>query len=129
MCDSYAFTGWTKPRTTNPRGYQIEHVLEWQLVVQFFTWINDKRIRGPRFRNPYSDAATKDLNFCGYWKETWFGTGSDSSKFSIGDSQERNVRQHLQSAYPGTNNFLEEFVWLETTINSPGKQYVSVSRV
>jgi len=106
--------------------YEIEHVLEWQIVTKFFEWVRDKKHPGNVFDSP-NPAAPGKVDFCDYFKATWGADPSSAGpKFKIGTSPARNAMEHLKYAYPGNKNFEDEFVWLEDTINAPAKSHVSV---
>jgi hypothetical protein len=50
-------------------GYQVEHILEWQLVTNFFDWMNVEYNGGQsKFDNPKGGVK---VDFCEHWKGTW----------------------------------------------------------
>lgn len=102
--------------------YQIEHVLEWQVVTKFFEWVQTKKA-DEKFDNP-DPKKTNKLKFCPYWKATREGANSPVFKLKPDEKKELNALGHLRYAYPGKNNFPEEFVWLHTAVNSPAKAQV-----
>ncbi|KAF2706352.1 hypothetical protein K504DRAFT_536572 [Pleomassaria siparia CBS 279.74] len=52
-CDVYSFkAAGNTPAITDPRAYHVEHILEWQTVGDFFTWIRDKKKFDEEFDNP-----------------------------------------------------------------------------
>ena len=102
--------------------YQIEHVLEWQIVTKFFEWVEIKK-KDEQFDDP-DPKNNKKMGFCAYWKATWEGAYSPIFKLKPDDKKELNALDHLRYAYPGKDNFPEEFVWLQTTVNSPAKAQV-----
>jgi hypothetical protein len=110
------------------KDYQIEHVLEWQVVTKFFTWLEENRLKGEIFDNPSPTAVDKDENrkkiqFCPYWKTLW----QDSPTFRInGKGESRKALQHLKYAYPGIDNHDNEFIYLQSTVNAPAKSGVSI---
>jgi len=62
------------------------------------------------------------IDFCKYWIATW----NESPKFALGGAgAKRDPMTHLKWAFPGTQNFIEEFVMLEDNINAPAKTQVS----
>lgn len=102
--------------------YQVEHVLEWQVVTKFFDWVQTKKAN-VKFDNP-DPSKTNQLAFCPYWRATWEGANSPVFKLKPTDKKELNALDHLRHAYPGKDNFEEEFVWLHTAVNAPAKAQV-----
>jgi hypothetical protein len=123
-----AFAGEAKEaRGLTRRDYQIEHVLEWQVVTKFFVWVNIKK-GAEEFVDPDPNSKKKTkLDFCQYFKATWEGANSPVFKLNPDDKEELNAMGHLKWAYPGKGNFEEEFVWLHTAVNSPAKSQVRLS--
>jgi hypothetical protein len=66
----------------NPKDYQIEHLLKWQTVAEFFTWVRDKRLDDRQSRDPKNPQ--KHIDFCKFWKATW--TGARPQSFSLAAS-------------------------------------------
>jgi hypothetical protein len=102
-------------------GYQVEHILEWQLVTNFFDWMNVEYNGGQsKFDNPKGGVK---VDFCEHWKGTWANTKA----FTIsGKPVAYNPLDFIRKEFPSTtNDFKNEFVWLESTINSPAKAQVS----
>jgi len=103
--------------------YDVEHVLEWQVVTHFFDWISKKHYNGqPLFDDPHTSAvSTTKLTFCEYWT-TWL-----EWSFQLdGKGPSQNVLQHIAAEYPSTTNrYNEEFVYLQHSINTPAKSNVS----
>jgi hypothetical protein len=65
-CDNY---DWDSPDLTNPKvKYETEHVLEWQIVGAFFTYVGEQITT--QFDHPNPNKNVK-LNFCQYWLEQW----------------------------------------------------------
>jgi hypothetical protein len=106
--------------------YEVEHILEWQLVTGFFTWLNEEHFgRRKQFTNP--EIAKKKgvkVDFCTYWRKTW-----DAPAFTIPVNRNRaqNAKQHVAWQYPGVD-FRNEFVFLQKDINKPAKQQVRKPR-
>ena len=101
--------------------YQVEHILEWQLVTNFFDWMSLEYNGGQsKFDNPNGRGK---VDFCDYWKGTWANTKA----FSIlGKPVAYSPLDFIRKEFPSTtNDFKNEFVWLESTINSPAKAQVS----
>lgn len=127
VCDNVVF-GYRPQRAagTSQSDYEIEHVLEWQIVTKFFEWVRDEKHPGKVFDSP-DPAASGKVDFCDYFKATWAADPKAAAgpKFKIGTSPARNAMDHLKYAYPGKKNHENELVWLEDTINAPAKQHVS----
>lgn len=106
--------------------YEVEHILEWQLVTKFFDYLNDDIFKDDTFDHPDPSKVVsgkrEKINFCTYWVATW----KDGPTFALGSaSAKRDSMTHLKWAYPGTQNYIEEFVMLEKNINAPAKTQVS----
>ncbi|KAJ4300878.1 hypothetical protein N0V90_002966 [Kalmusia sp. IMI 367209] len=97
----------------DPKDYQVEHVLEWQTVTNFFTWVRDKKITDLRFQDPKTQ---KKVDFCKFWKETWVLTKSESFSIVSG-GPERTAGDHLKWGFPGLQNRPYEFTFVHKTIN------------
>ena len=107
--------------------YQVEHVLEWQVVTKFFEWVQAKK-GNEKFDNPDPTKSNR-VAFCPYWKATWEGAHSPVFKLNPDDKKELNAIDHLRYAYPGKGNYEEEFVWLHTAVYSPAKAQVILLRL
>ena len=83
VCDDLVFRSATKPAAgIKETDYEVEHVLEWQVVTGFFDWVG-KQKPGNSFDNPERHSATKKVDFCEYWVTTW--TTKDLDEFEITD--------------------------------------------
>lgn len=103
-----------KPTAAN---YEVEHILEWQLVTGFFDWLSNTHFGGQTFPNPEPLSASR-IDFCQYWLKFW------DYRFPIGQHT-RNAEEHIQHAFPYKNGPYEnEFVWLDADINAPAKAEV-----
>jgi hypothetical protein len=102
-----------KEKVKNPEDYQVEHVLEWQTVADFFSWVRDEKITGTSFQvtnlSPKSD-------ICRYVKESWFG-GNQASFSLTDDGPERTVENHLKWGFPGLENRPKDFAFLHKLPN------------
>ncbi|KAF2437309.1 hypothetical protein P171DRAFT_478010 [Karstenula rhodostoma CBS 690.94] len=114
-CTSFAFRqqGMLQNEpNVNPKDYQVEHVLEWQTVTDFFTWVRDKK--NHRFPDPTDPQ--KDVDFCKFWKTTW--TGAHPQSFSlVPGGPERTAVDHLKWGFPGLENRAHEFAFLHKTLS------------
>lgn len=98
-------------------------------MTGFFEWVATQK-PGKVFEDPQKSKKGNMVDFCDYWKETW--TTEDVKKITFkvtdgspnSDGPERNVLQHLASAFPGRDNFMDEFVYLHTLLNAPAKTNV-----
>ncbi|KAF1978273.1 hypothetical protein BU23DRAFT_654827 [Bimuria novae-zelandiae CBS 107.79] len=100
--------------------YHIEHILEWQAVAKFFDWMDrKKKAEQKTYQDPDLNKKVRDgLSFCQYWKAQW--KGAYPQPITINGKTLEPI-DHMAQAYPGLNNRLEEFVWLQATINTPAK--------
>ncbi|KAL1606402.1 hypothetical protein SLS60_003805 [Paraconiothyrium brasiliense] len=105
--------------------YEIEHILEWQMVTKFFDWLSKDKYKSARqFPNPAPLGKNK-VDFCTYWKQTW-----DTPAFVISANSKRapkglTAKTHLAYQYPGKDPvFNKEFVWLQEDLNAPAKQHM-----
>lgn len=107
------------PAPTYP-AYNVEHVLEWQLVTRFFDWVQETY---------YHDAASLDslkpltqpsahVKFCDLWLDWWQWP-------IVIDGTSRTAKEHIRWAFPSKAAFTDDFVWLESNMNSPSKENVS----
>ncbi|KAF1969577.1 hypothetical protein BU23DRAFT_238666 [Bimuria novae-zelandiae CBS 107.79] len=117
-CDVFAFPFGGIPLVIRRDFYQVEHVLEWQTMTDFFSWIGYKKKANELFLDSDPSKSGR-VNVCAYWKATWTGEGAKA--FPIGQSACKVVEQHLQDEYPSLQHTPHEFVWLEKTLNSPPK--------
>ncbi|OAG02084.1 uncharacterized protein CC84DRAFT_1252184 [Paraphaeosphaeria sporulosa] len=129
VCDAFGFKQSERPAPGFVQGdYQIEHVLEWQVVTKFFDWLKLRKFSKSAFDNPDRNALDKNgkrrqIGFCEYLKVTWDNPTPPTFKLAFSkDDQERTALGHIQWAYPGKNHFEKEFVYLQTTVNAPAKQ-------
>lgn len=102
--------------------YEVEHILEWQLVTGFFDWMNDKHYNNKRkFDDPKKPG--NKVDFCDYWVGIW----KDAKAFTIpGKPIARTPLDFVRQEYPSkTNEFKNEFAWLEKPLNKPAKAEVS----
>lgn len=129
VCDDLVFRAAEKPAVGIPvTDYEVEHILEWNVVAGFFEWVRDQR-PGNVFEHPEKAQKGKKVDFCEYWRQTWTTDDVKLLTFDIdGDGPKQSVLDHLASAYPGTKNFPEEFVYLHTHLNAPAKSDVGPAK-
>ncbi|KAJ4988691.1 glycosyl hydrolases family 18 protein [Stagonosporopsis vannaccii] len=97
--DALDFAGEAKEAKDLKRtDYQIEHILEWQVVTKFFEWVQTKKA-DEKFDNP-DPKRTNKLKFCPYWKATWEGANSPVFELKPDDKKDMNALDHLRHAYP-----------------------------
>ena len=103
------------------QGYEIEHILEWQVVTKFFDWVSDTHHKAQQFLPDPEPGAqpSKKLTFCQYWTNLW------DFEFPI-NSQTRTAKDHIKHAYPSSQDHVGEFVWLDRDLNAPAKEQVSI---
>lgn len=109
----------TKQTTTK---YEVEHILEWQLVTGFFDWMNEEHYSKKRKFDDPKNPANK-VDFCTYWVGTW----KDTKAFAIpGKTNALTPLDYVRQEFPSkTNEFQNEFTWLEKPLNKPAKAEVS----
>ena len=117
-CD-YAWTNNTVQVPGNH--YDSEHVMEWQIVTDFFAKLQTKG--GSNYDHPDPTKAGVKTDFCTYWIESW--SLADSQAFSINNGPALNPWKHIASAYPSNKNFKEEMIRLQNNINQRAKANVS----
>jgi hypothetical protein len=126
LCD-YAWENGISPRTST-NNYDTEHVLEWQILTDFFKKFNEGTKDKYDNPNPNPNEEDEKVDFCTYWYETWnLGPGE---KFSIPASGAALLSpwEHIAAAYPSTNNqWAAELIGLQSNINSGPKSSVSLS--
>jgi hypothetical protein len=124
FCENIKFQE-SKTAVLGAQKYHIEHILEWQTVAKFFDWM-DRKMTGEKktYTNPDPSQQSKgELSFCRYWVEQW--KGSYPSKITI-NGKTMEPLDHMARAYPGVDNREEEFVWLQSSMNTPAKSNVSM---
>ncbi|KAL1607711.1 hypothetical protein SLS60_002646 [Paraconiothyrium brasiliense] len=101
-----------------PVVYEIEHILEWNTVTNFFDWLNEERFKGRRWPHPDPNKRARQptVNFCGFWKEVW----NSGPAFQMNGAA-LTANKHLASKYPSSQHFTKEFVWLQKELNKPAK--------
>jgi hypothetical protein len=118
---------WGNPLTAvqaaNTKSFEIEHVMEWQLVTRFFEWISERsKKEGKVFPDPARGGQT--IDFCAYFANTF---DNSNNKFALpGNPDKLTAQGHMAAAFPSKKNHPEEFVFLEKAINKPAKANVSV---
>ncbi|KAH4663962.1 hypothetical protein HBH70_213330 [Parastagonospora nodorum] len=68
-CDSFDW-GRAHFTTDDEDAYQTEHILEWSVITNFFTQLNDQ-YKKDQFEHPKPAANKRKVNFCEYWEESW----------------------------------------------------------
>ncbi|RMZ82759.1 hypothetical protein DV738_g1689, partial [Chaetothyriales sp. CBS 135597] len=120
-CNSYEFGAPLAQRATNG-AYDSEHILEFQLLKQFFEQYLDRLHLEPTFDNPDTTQPTK-LSFCGLVKTQWnIGPVSiPGLETSQGMGASLTPMDHLAQQFPTHLWKTDEYVLLEKQINSPAK--------
>jgi hypothetical protein len=143
-CDDYS---WDSPDDRANVRYETEHVLEWQIVFQFFNEMG-KEIKA-EFQHPDPDENDM-ISFCKYWKESWtekdlFMNGPSSNPAATPDpdvtpdpaditdlsTAQLSPTKWLAIVYPyregGEEKWLDEMPLLEKAINGKYKGRVRIS--
>ncbi|KAH6651435.1 glycosyl hydrolases family 18-domain-containing protein [Truncatella angustata] len=119
-CDDYEFGAPLDADTANSK-YEAEHVLEFQLIKQFFDEL-DQNI-GP-FPNPNPGVANpKPINFCALVTALWNiqPVAIPNLDTAAGDGSPLTPYNHIGGQFPTKTWKKEEYVRLDTTINAPPK--------
>jgi chitinase len=125
MCNDFGFDGARPYPTSNTEdGWATEHILELQLVSQFFDKVDRDTGRNvPNFLPGQSGTQT----FCQSLKQLWVGVPADQ-RFSL-DGVARDPVNHVLAVLPGNdNNYLSEFVLLDKGVNT-AKERVSRNHI
>jgi hypothetical protein len=102
--------------------YEVEHILEWQLVTKFFEWLNEDHFGGrTQFIDPDPAKNGAQIDFCMYWRKTW---NAPAFTIQLNGNSARTAKDHIAWQYPNSRGFQDEFVWLQKDINKPAKQHV-----
>ncbi|KAF2821656.1 hypothetical protein CC86DRAFT_373485 [Ophiobolus disseminans] len=104
--------------------YESEHVMEWQIVTDFFAKMQEKG--GLKYTHPNPLQANKMVDFCTYWIESW--TLEPQQAFSIGTGPALSPWKHIAAAYPSTKNNKAEMIALQDDINAPAKANLFTDR-
>ena len=124
-CNNFDFgvTGSPRPSTDKKHPvYATEHIIELQLVALFIDAMNEKWGTDFIDYTPAGDGRTKKTDFCGALKALW-RTVKESDRFAM-DGENRDPIDHLMHAFPGKMLYTNEFVLLESGVNT-AKQGVS----
>ncbi|KAF2005391.1 hypothetical protein P154DRAFT_571114 [Amniculicola lignicola CBS 123094] len=124
-CDRYEFGPLAKKATGGD--YDTEHILEFQLLTDFFNDVNNKWAKN-HFEHPDSAEVIENTNpperkkidFCKYWRESW--DLKTEERFAIpGETDLKTPFQHLVSVYPSSEKHSDELVLLQRKVNAPAK--------
>lgn len=104
--------------------YEVEHILEWQLVTGFFDWMSKVYYKGKtKYDNPDPAIKTR-VQFCDYW----LGTFAQAPKIALSSrpGTKKTPLEYIRDEFPSKDNaYKNEFAWLEDGINAPAKAQVS----
>ncbi|KAI1180783.1 carbohydrate-binding module family 18 [Nemania sp. FL0916] len=123
-CNDFGFDGARPYPTTNlDSDWATEHILELQLVGQFIDKMNSDL--GMNLPN-YNPNGGPKQTFCQALKTLWVGA-SESSRFAL-DGVKRDPVNHVLAVLPGNdNNYLNEFVLLDSNVNTAKERMFSDS--
>ncbi|KAJ3960206.1 hypothetical protein N0V92_003183 [Colletotrichum tropicale] len=101
--------------------YHTEHVLEAQMIDQFFLWLDKKKSNLP---DPTPGAAKgSTVSFCQYVNELWdvpaFAWPNEPTTGGVGKLW--TPIQHIAAQFPTRTFKSDDFVALESAINTPSK--------
>jgi chitinase len=125
--------GWVEPKNCNSfdfgspltaRGdtqYHTEHILEAQMIDLFFKQLNNKKSNLP---DPRPNAAKTDIvSFCVYVNVLWdvpaFEWPGEDTTGGVGTKW--TPIRHIAAQYPTKTYHADEFIALESAINTPSK--------
>lgn len=134
-CTQYTWRNGTSEEVLDRNStYEIDHVLEWQVIVNFFTAMNEK-FEKDEFVHPDPNMNGIKVNFCKYWKASWNFKGGqmiDNPAPESGvqsNTQRRKPIDWIAANYPHKaqdgENFLQELTLLQKLLHSPVKRHVS----
>jgi hypothetical protein len=106
--------------------YEVEHILEWQLVTGFFDWMSKSHYQGKRkYDNPDTVKGGK-VDFCDYWVGTFAAAPAIALASRPGTT--KTPLDYVRDEFPSKSNaYKGEFAWLEDEVNAPAKAQVSSS--
>ncbi|KAI0443525.1 carbohydrate-binding module family 18 [Xylaria telfairii] len=122
MCNDFSFDGNRQYPTSNTLNWATEHILELQLISQFFDQVNaDLGLSLPDYApNP----GTKKKTFCQAVQTVWLGVPA-KDWFTL-DGVSRMPTDHVLAVLPGNdNNYLSEFVLLDKGVNTAKERMFS----
>ncbi|KAL8350543.1 hypothetical protein RB598_005715 [Gaeumannomyces tritici] len=113
-CLDFTFTTINAP-IQNTRQYQTEHVLEMQLLGDFFEWVRQTQRTGNNFPNPQT-AQTGTVGFCNYLKGYWYQL-SVAARNQVGG---RDPIDLVAAEWPSTDNAAtkDEFMLVDKGVNN-----------
>ncbi|CAI0650579.1 unnamed protein product [Colletotrichum noveboracense] len=119
-CGNFNFGDPLTARAANVQ-YHTEHVLEAQMIDQFFQWLDKKKSNLP---DPTPGAAQgSTVSFCQYVNELWdvpaFAWGNEPT--TGGPGKPWTPIQHIAAQFPTRTFKSDDFVALESAINTPSK--------
>ncbi|KAI0459849.1 hypothetical protein F5B21DRAFT_511091 [Xylaria acuta] len=98
--------------------YQTEHVLEMQLLSDFFDWVRTTQRIGNNFPNPQTAGSPSQVGFCNYLKGFWYQVGT-TNKVSVAGSARDDPIELVAQVWPGTDNqWNDEFMLLDKGVNN-----------
>jgi len=106
--------------------YDTEHVLEWQIITDFFATIQAK---GQKFEHPDPRKVQPDpakpkveVDFCTYWYESWQLGKNQAFVIPLSGQEALTPWDHIAASYPAkSNQWKAELIALQRNINSPTK--------
>ncbi|KAK2597436.1 hypothetical protein QQS21_005984 [Conoideocrella luteorostrata] len=116
-CNSFR---WGNPLPSRVAGieYNSEHILEAQMIKDFFLYIN--REHGAAFSNPIQ-GKTGNVEFCTYVDELFDVTAVANIDSARGNNANLKPIEHIVAQFPTDTWHQNEYVSLQATINSPIK--------
>lgn len=113
-CNDYGFQSIPNPINDTDQ-YQTEHILEMQLLGQFF---DDLHKSGRTFQNPSATDNTP-VNVCKAMKPYWYQLKRDLKVLPPGATVANDPIAFIGQVWPSSDNtWLNEFVLLENGVNN-----------
>lgn len=94
--------GSTKQPHLNPvagQDYEVEHIMEWQLVTKFFDYLDHDHFGGrAQFTDPDPAQNGAQIGFCDYWTKTW---NNQRFTIAVNGNTPRTAQKHLAWQFLG----------------------------
>ncbi|CAG8910037.1 unnamed protein product [Penicillium egyptiacum] len=111
-CDDYSYGRVPTPPQADSKNWATEHVLEWQLLADFWLDMTDKSVTDtfddPRTKSP----TTKPIKICKYLRFWWY-----TQLIPLPNLETARPVDLVAQAFPGTNNFRNELMLIDKFTN------------
>ncbi|KAJ8115792.1 hypothetical protein OPT61_g2643 [Boeremia exigua] len=103
------------------KGYETEHVLEWQIIEEFLGTHLTKHFASTKFDSPdpidITGSTRSKVNWCDAWKKAWEFKSTDTFALKPNGPQ-KTPFQWIADVYPSKEQWRNEFTLLQKSINS-----------